>query len=114
MTQQHAHRLVFAILVLSLLAICPAAETPDPSDPNRYLNAIRTFADNVLKYGRDTYGPKHTPLSVDGLNVHTREPVKWIDPDGKTYIIRDLHRVVPAKCRLWSLLNRLGVCPSNS
>jgi len=27
------------------------------------------FADNVLKYGRDTYGPKHTPLFVDGLNM---------------------------------------------
>ena len=36
----------------------------------------------MLKYGRDTYGPKHTPLFVDGLNVNTHEPVKWIDPDG--------------------------------
>jgi len=25
-------------------------------ESNRYLNAVRTFADNVLKYGRDTYG----------------------------------------------------------
>jgi hypothetical protein len=32
----------------------------------------------VLKYGRDTYGPKHTPLFVDGLNIHTHHPVKWI------------------------------------
>ena len=39
----------------------------DSNDPNRYLNAVREFADNVLKYGRDTYGPKHTPLFVDGL-----------------------------------------------
>ncbi|MFC1634443.1 ankyrin repeat domain-containing protein [Planctomycetota bacterium] len=36
----------------------------------------------VSKYGRDTYGPKHTPLFVDGLNVHTHEPVKWISPKG--------------------------------
>jgi pectate lyase len=36
----------------------------------------------VLKYGRDTYGPKHTPLFVDGLNIHTHEPVKWISPKG--------------------------------
>ena len=47
---------------------------------NKYLDAVREFADNVLKYGRDTYGPKHTPLFVDGLNIHTHEPVKWIAP----------------------------------
>ncbi len=47
-----------------------------------YLQAVRTFADNVLKHGRDTYGPKHTPLFVDGLNVNTYEPVKWISPKG--------------------------------
>jgi hypothetical protein len=78
---------MFAIWLLSHLSICPAAEPLDPSDPNRYLNAVRTFADNVLKYGRDTYGPKHTPLFVDGLNVHTHEPVKWIDPDGTRWIL---------------------------
>jgi pectate lyase len=49
----------------------------DPNNSSTYLDAVRTFADNVLKYGRDTYGPKHTPLLVDGLNIHTREPVKW-------------------------------------
>jgi len=60
----------------------PVAAKPDPADPNRYLNAVREFADNVLKYGRDTYGPKHTPLFVDGLNIHTHEPVMWITPKG--------------------------------
>jgi ankyrin repeat protein len=84
---------VFAILLVFHLPICFSAETPDPSDPNRYLNAVRTFADNVLKYGRDTYGPKHTPLFVDGLNIYTLEPGKWIVPkpllrknDGLSYI----------------------------
>ena len=43
-----------------------------------YLEAVRTFADNVLKYGRDTYGPKHTPLFFDGLNIHTHKPAKFI------------------------------------
>jgi len=28
----------------------------DPHDPNRYLNVVREFADNVLKYGRDIFG----------------------------------------------------------
>jgi pectate lyase len=81
---------MFAIWLLSHLSICPAAEPPDPSDPNRYLNAVRTFADNVLKYGRDTYGPKHTPLFVDGLNIHTHEPVKWIAPNGDRWILCNL------------------------
>jgi len=51
---------------------------------------VREFADNVLKYGRDTYGPKHTPLFVDGLNVNTHEPVKWIAPNGDRWILSNL------------------------
>ncbi|MFC1781179.1 hypothetical protein ACFLZ8_02825 [Planctomycetota bacterium] len=57
------------------------AETPVTSE-SPYLQAVREFADNVLKYGRDTYGPKQTPLFVDGVNVNTHEPVKWISPVG--------------------------------
>ncbi len=78
-----------------------AAEPSDPADPNRYLNAVRTFAGNVLKYGRDTYGPKHTPLFVDGLMVRDPndpnygkdavfKPVEWIDPDGTKWILSNL------------------------
>jgi len=52
------------------------------NEDSKYLEAVREFADNVLKYGRDTYGPKHTPLFVDGVNIHTHEPVKWISPKG--------------------------------
>ena len=29
---------------------------------SKYLNAVRQFADNVLKDGRDAYGPRHTPF----------------------------------------------------
>ena len=70
------HVVIGAGLLLAI--ITPAFGQSAPADPNRYLNAVREFADNVLKYGRDTYGPKHTPLFVDGLNIHTHEPVKWI------------------------------------
>jgi len=59
-----------------------AAEPSEPNQSSKYLEAVQEFADNVLKYGRDTYGPKHTPLFVDGLNVNTHEPVKWISPKG--------------------------------
>ena len=75
----------WTILGVFLLCQSPtglASETTDPNRNSKYLKAVREFADNVLEHGRDTYGPKHTPLFVDGLNVHTHEPVKWISPKG--------------------------------
>jgi pectate lyase len=67
-------RIVLTITTFAVAVNAPAAES------TKYLNAVREFGENVLKYGRDTYGPKHTPLFVDGLNIHTHEPVKWISP----------------------------------
>ncbi len=96
MTQQFAHRLTFVILLLCQLSICLATEIPDPNDSSKYLDAVRTFADNVLKYGLDTYDPKHTPLFVDGLNIHTHEPVKW-KYAGEIWILSNL--VMEAKSR---------------
>ena len=52
---QHAHRLVLAIWLVSHFPISLARETLDPNDSTKYLDVGRTFADNVLKYGRDTY-----------------------------------------------------------
>ena len=81
---------VLAILLMLQIHVCLATESADPNNSSKYLDAVREFADNVLKYGRDTYGPKHTPLFVDGLNIHTHEPVKWIDPDGDRWILCNL------------------------
>ena len=67
-------------IVLGLFVCNSLCLAQENIDSDKYLNAVKTFADNVLKYGRDTYGPKHTPLFVDGLNIHTHEPVKWISP----------------------------------
>ena len=78
MTHERGTHMLAAMMLVLILLIPTALASPDPADPNRYLNAVREFADNVLKYGRDTYGPKHTPLFVDGLNIQTHEPVKWI------------------------------------
>ena len=50
---------------------------------------MRQFADQVLAHGRDTYG-KPTPLFVDGINVDTREPVKWKWADGKEWVLCNL------------------------
>ena len=72
------------------MSICLATESPDANESSKYLDAVRIFADNVLKYVRDTYGPKHTPLFVDGLNIHTHEPVKWIAPNGDRWILSNL------------------------
>jgi pectate lyase len=78
----------FAFIGICLVGLalqnCPANED------SKYLDAVKEFADNVLKYGRDTYGPKHTPLFVDGLNIHTHEPVKWIAPNGDRWILSNL------------------------
>jgi ankyrin repeat protein len=75
-------KVVIMVIVIALHlgnSFCWAQEKADSS---KYLNAVRQFADNVLKYGRDTYGPKKTPLFVDGFNIHTHEPVKWKSPKG--------------------------------
>ncbi|MHC4596120.1 MAG: ankyrin repeat domain-containing protein [Planctomycetota bacterium] len=81
------------IFKVILLAICLAGLLTGNSwadEDSKYLDAVREFADNVLKHGRDTYGPKHTPLFVDGLNIHTHEPVKWIAPNGDRWILSNL------------------------
>ena len=45
-----------------------AGQVSSAEDATRYSNAVRTFYDNVLTHGRDTYGKK-TPLFADGLDV---------------------------------------------
>ena len=52
---------------IAVNSISAEAENSDLNQNSKYLEAMREFADNVLKYGRDTYGPKHTPLFFDGL-----------------------------------------------
>lgn len=83
------HQAVFGILLICQFSVCLAVNNPDANDSSKYLDAVREFADNVLKYGRDTYGPKHTPLFVDGLNIHTHEPVKWRH-SGQVWILSNL------------------------
>ncbi|MBC8467887.1 MAG: ankyrin repeat domain-containing protein [Planctomycetes bacterium] len=80
---------VLAILLICRVSVCLANEIPDANGTTKYLDAVREFADNVLKYGWDTYGPKHTPLFVDGLNVNTHEPVKW-RYKGQVWILSNL------------------------
>jgi hypothetical protein len=46
----------------STTPIVAEAQGSDLNGSSKYLDAFREFADNVLKYGRDTYGPLQTPL----------------------------------------------------
>ena len=82
------HILEVVLLFIVLAGILAGNSRADES--SKYLDAVREFADNVLKCGRDTYCPKHTPLFVDGLNIHTHEPVKWISPEGEKWILSNL------------------------
>jgi hypothetical protein len=90
MRVRFVHRGVFVLLLICRFSVCLGNEATDANNSSKYLNAVRVFADNVLKYGRDTYGRKHTPLFVDGLNIHTHEPVKWIAPNGDRGILSNL------------------------
>ena len=87
-TKHKTHRILEFILLVILLAGIFAGNSRADGD-SKYLKAVREFADNMLKYGRDTYGPKHTPLFVDGLNIHTHEPVKW-RCKGQVWILSNL------------------------
>jgi hypothetical protein len=57
---QAHHVLEIVSLFIVLAGIFAGNSHADES--SKYLDAVREFANNVLKYGRDTYGPKHTPL----------------------------------------------------
>lgn len=76
-------------MALLMAPACRGEEAP-AADADRYVAVVRQFADNVLALGRDTYGPKHTPLFVDGLNVDTHEPVMWKAADGTEWVISNL------------------------
>ncbi len=75
------------LVAAALLACGRSSRAADPpSDSERYTGAVRTFADAVLEHGRDTYGPRRTPLFVDGLQVETLEPVRW-KKGGQTWVL---------------------------
>lgn len=42
-----------------------------PGDRADYLAIARAYADYMIEHGRDTYGPKHTPLFVTGIDRAT-------------------------------------------
>ena len=63
----------------------PGIQTRTSADDAR-LQAVRTFADNVLAKGRDRFSGQNTPLFVDGIQVDTAEPVQWVFEDERSTI----------------------------
>ncbi len=84
-------------LVSAAAALAPAGSQPlagaelhqRTAEDQKRLEAVVQFADNVLRHGRDRYGPKPTSLFVDGVNVDTLEPVIWMH-NGERWIPSNL------------------------
>ncbi len=54
--------------VMAVPAHLAGEESVSPG-PDRFIEAVQVFADQVLEHGRDRYGEAHTPLFVDRLEV---------------------------------------------
>ncbi len=67
-----------AMVRLALLAAFLSQSGSLSAEESMWLTVVRDYADRVLEHGRDVYGPKQTPLLVDGINIDTGEPVEWI------------------------------------
>jgi len=55
----------------------------------RYVQAVRHYADFMLEHAGDRYGSESTPLFADGLHAVTHEPVKWRS-QGEAWIVSNL------------------------
>ncbi|MCJ7544623.1 MAG: pectate lyase [Phycisphaerae bacterium] len=55
-------------------AVPPKPSQPASPDRCPYLAAVRTHADNLLGSARDVYGPQHTPLFVDEIELPAAQP----------------------------------------
>lgn len=59
------------LMLLSVLFSCASRDS-------HRLDAVRTYADNVLEQGIDRWSGKNTPLLADGIDVNTNEPLKYV------------------------------------
>ena len=66
-------RKTFHIFVI-LVSVVGAARAAEPANP--YASAAQKYADALLKYGRDHYGPVHTPMFAHMLDLRTLEVPK--------------------------------------
>ena len=80
---------IMRIRRLFLISLAFLAATAAIAEDSKYVSAVRTFADNVLEHGKDVYGPKHTPLFIDGIDIHTHKPPEW-KRKGETWILSNM------------------------
>ena len=57
------------------------------TEADRYLIAVKRFADNVIEHGRDKYGTQQTLLFADGLQVDSLTPAIWKGPGGQDWVL---------------------------
>jgi pectate lyase len=88
-THSHGHVGVISLLALGSALLTASCASAAPAG-EEFLTSVRTFADNVLAHGKDVYGPKHTPLFVDGVNVDTHEPATWLSVDDEAWVMSNL------------------------
>jgi pectate lyase len=78
------------ILIFIASAVTLHAQTKDIALQDRArMDAVIKFANKLLADGKDVYSGKATPLLVNGINVFTKEPVKWIFSDGTEAVMAD-------------------------
>ncbi len=54
------------------------------------MKTVMEFAENVLKFGRDRYHERPSPLFADGIDVNTGEHLKWVLPGGREVVVSNL------------------------
>ena len=82
----------FALLFCCLVSTALGGDAV--SDDKARMMAVKRFAETVLAHGRDRYGPKHTPLFTEHLDVDTLRA-----PD-RMYIFR-LNKPSPRQWQPW-------------
>jgi pectate lyase len=81
---------IFFFLILTNLWFQLFAQQTDVTIQDKArLDAVIKFTNNLLADGKDIYSGKATPLLVNGINVFTREPVKWIFSNGAEAVLSD-------------------------
>ena len=84
------HNKIKSAIALSLIfAAGLMAQDVKPDANDKYYTAVKTCLDNLIKYGRDNYGPIKTPLFVSILDVNSRTcPQNPLPLDEKWRVIR--------------------------
>lgn len=81
------HPLKRIVLLILLSGLTHQSCRQSRPDSEKYLEAIEAFAHTVLEYGRDSYGDRHTPLFVDGLDTLALQPALWKWEGGDTWVL---------------------------